>query len=254
MFRSVAISAGIAAAFAVSVVPADAQRKKRSAPPSASTLSPSVVDEMERARAAEREAMPWHFKAPSHARFAQRRPTAALGEERHLASTFDWVAVSKPLADKAGMYPDYRLYIGVAPDGSHRGVIYADGMTVLVGEEAAMRSLNEIGAFTASVEGGGLVQVSLDPVAKGTAPAGASTTESTVFYRTFAMPAKVYRMLAGLPGENRLRFLFRTPEAGLGAFAYHSRGAEADPWVYSVGYAKEMSQLIRQRQAAGGSK
>lgn len=193
-------------------------------------------------------AMPWHEKTKDDQRFTFHAPFGNLPNARHLRANFNWYAASDDLAEDGGMFTSYRMHIGVTKEGRHEGIIYDNTTAGSLNAKVAISSLNKINGLTLTAEGGEDLLIELSDVKAATIPNDKKPDElDTVHYRTFQFPIKAYRMMGALPEENRIRFLYRKPDGKLGYFGYHSMSRSIVPWVYTIGYAKELSQeAIRQ--------
>ncbi|WP_209347300.1 hypothetical protein [Pontixanthobacter sp. CEM42] len=230
MFKAIQSCLTIAALFAMAS-PLAAQRQ-----------APAKTDESSTAAEASAD-MPWHNKTEKDRRFTFRAPYGDLASTRHLKANFDWYAASDDLSEKPGMFNSYHMYIGVTKEGRHEGIIYDVSVAGAVKPEIAVSLLNKISGLTLSAEGGEGLLVDLSDVKSATIPSKKDPSKTDkVHFRTFSFPQKSYRMMGALPEENRMRFLYRKPDGKVGYFGYHSRYNGDDPWAYSIGYAKELSQ------------
>ncbi|MEP2737299.1 MAG: hypothetical protein ABJP34_13500 [Erythrobacter sp.] len=221
------------AALSLLANPIDAQaQRKRSSKTEESAATPKTdVDNI------------WRDKANLQHLFSLRAPLGDLASIRHLAANFNWYAVSDDLAEKPGMFTNYRLYIGITEEGRHEGIIYDDSVAGAVNPKVAVNLLNNISGLTIFAEEGEGVLIDLNPVESATIPNKKDPTKTdTVHFRTFQFPQRAYRMMGALPEENRMRFFYRKPDGETGYFGYHQRRGPDDPWAYQIGYAKELSQ------------
>lgn len=187
--------------------------------------------------------MPWHEKTNPNRRFLFRAPYGDLASNRHLKANFEWYAVSEDLSEKSGAYNSYLLHIGITQDGLHEGIIYDKSIAGALNPGVAVNLLNKISGLTLFAEEGEGILIDLSDVKSATVPDSKDPEKmDTVHFRTFRFPQKAYRMMGALPEENRMRFFYRKPDGEVGYFGYHSRNHGDDPWAYSIGYAKELSQ------------
>lgn len=141
------------------------------------------------------------------------------------------------------MFSRYHLYIGVNSEGRHEGIIYDVSIAGALKPEVAVNMLNQINGLTLTAEGGEDIPIDLNDVESATVPNAKDPSKTdSVHFRTFQFPSKAYRMMGALPDENRMRFHYTKPDGNIGIFGYYARGAKNDHWVYSIGYAKELSQ------------
>lgn len=194
---------------------------------------------------AAKAAAPWTFKTDSLYRFSAPDRAAPDATLRHASTAFDWVYVSPVMNEGKGFYPDFALHLGVTREGRIQGVIYADVLSRTNVAAVAAEKFGELGSFSVFAEGGESTLVPLSDQAVAQVPEITGTGTQELHFRTFDMPPKGYRMLSALPDENRMQFLFRKADSSVESFRY-ALGGHSNPWVFSLGYAKELSRLATQ--------
>jgi len=195
----------------------------------------------------------WHRKAGFSYQFRPLSTSRSSARLNHLGNMENWVSVSRIMTEKKGMFTDFSFYIGVTNEGRFEGVIYGSGLTALASEDVAIRQLREITALSVLVEGGETAEVPISDVMTAEVTKNGASEPETIYFRKFAFPQKAYRMMGALPDENRVRFQYVTPKQTLGAFAYHTSSQQPNPWVFSIGYAKELAQLAAQGKVPSGA-
>ena len=237
----------LSAALIASVVlaPATAWAQRRSSPNYEEQQAAEQASRMQAERqAAAKAAAPWHDETSPYYRFNRGGKGGILTEEQHFRSASQWTAISRKMANKRGMFADYTLYVGVQADGRHAGIIYVDNITAIMGASAASEKLMAIDTLSIFAEGGEAVEIPLGTVETAQIPSPANPQATpTVFFRQFTLPPKAYRMMAALPDKNRMQLLYSTRDKANGAFGYHFKIEPFSPWLYSIGYAKELSLL-----------